>query len=129
MIGVTFSVANLGYEAPIGLHEKVFGSTKSSVGSYLKIGLHFTRHLKIRLHFTELYNSRGCQMRTKVVKTKFIFSISARTERIIKTFLFFNFFYLKRCLLKWVYIYKINETHCLSFLGKEKFIIHYLPRS
>ncbi len=64
---------------PLELHKKVFGSSKSSVGSYLKIGL----------HFIELYNSRGCrQMRVKVVKMKFIFSISAKIERIIKTFLF-----------------------------------------
>ncbi len=83
------SVDNLGYKAPIGLHEKVLGFSKRSIGSYLKIGLHFTRHLKIGLHFTELYISRGCrQLRAKVVKTKFIFLISARIERIIKTFLF-----------------------------------------
>ncbi len=87
--GFQTSVANLGYKTPIGLHEKVFGSSKSSVGSYLKIGLHFTRHLKIGLHFTKLCNSRGCrQMRAKVVKMKFIFSIYARIGRIIKTFLF-----------------------------------------
>ncbi len=58
-------------------------------------------YLKIGLHFTELYNSRRCQMRAKVVKTKFIFSISVRIERIIKTF---HFFHLKGCLLKLVKI-------------------------